>query len=527
MPIASMCRAAIVAAMAAACFWSMAPAAQAQKAGGTLVIVTTPEPTTLTNAFNSATTVGELGTKVYDGLLEYDGDLNPKPSLATEWSISADGKDVTFKLRHDVKWHDGKPFTSADVQFSIFDVLKTNHPRGPGNFGSVQSIDTPDDYTVVLHLAQPYPPMMKAFSSLDAPILPKHLYAGTDLRNNPYNNKPIGTGPFMFKDWQRGDTITLERNPNYWRPNRPYLDRIIYRFINDPATRAAALESGEVQVASFGAIAATEMRRLEKAGIVSIPLGGYQALAPVAMLTFNTVDPPFNDKRVRQAVAYAIDRKFIIEKIFFGFGVPAVGPISSVFKGQGLFTDDVIHFDVPDRIKRATALLDEAGFKPKADGTRLDATLDIGPIGDEYRRMGEYIKQALKQIGINLTLRTEDMAGFTRRTSTTYDFQMASAAWVGMGDPTLGVQRQYVTSNIKKGVPFTNLGRYSNPEIDALWAKFATEIDPKLRADDAHQLQKKLVDDSPMVATARKEVKNLINGAFSVQGGMYETWIDR
>jgi peptide/nickel transport system substrate-binding protein len=253
------------------------------------------------------------------------------------------------------------------------------------------------------------------------------------------------------------------------------------------------------------------------------------------MITFNTVDPPFNDKRVRQAVAYAIDRKFIIDKIFFGFGQPAIGPISSVFKGQGLFTDQVIHFDVPDRLKRATALLDQAGFKPKADGTRLDVTLDIGPIGDEYRRMGEYIKQALKQIGLNVTLRNEDMAGFIRRTSQTYDFQMATAAWVGMGDPTLGVQRQYVTSNIKKGVPFTNLGRYSNPEIDALWAAFATELDPKKRADDAHQLQQKLVEDSPMVwlfelqqvATGRKEVKNLITGAFSVQGGMYETWLDR
>jgi peptide/nickel transport system substrate-binding protein len=509
--------------------------AWAAKSGGTLVVLTTPEPPTLTNAFNSSTTVAELGTKIFDGLLEYDADGKPQPGLAQSWSVTPDGRQITFKLRPGVKWHDGQPFTSGDVQFSLMEVIKPFHPRGQGNFGPLQSVDTPDDLTVVLHLAHPYPAMIEAFPSLDAPILPKHLYAGTDMRNNPYNIKPVGTGPWMFKEWQRGSAIILERNPHYWHEGRPYLDRLIFRFIKDPATRAAALESGEAHVATFGAIAPSEMRRLEKAKIAYIPPGGYQFIAPMVKLTFNNAAAPFNDRRVRQAVAYAIDRKFIVDKIFYGLGTPAVGPIGSGYKAAGWFFDDVQRFDVPDRLKRAEALLDEAGYKKKSDGTRLEIVHDVGPIGDDYRRMGEYLKQALGRVGIKVTLRTEDIAGFIRRTAQTYDYQMASAAWIGMGDPTLGIGPKFVSSNIRQGVPFSNIARYSDPENDAMWEKVAIETDPRKRADLFHNIQRKLVNDSPevfvfelqQVPIARMEVKDLLHGAFTLQGGMYETWLDR
>jgi peptide/nickel transport system substrate-binding protein len=415
------------------------------------------------------------------------------------------------------------------------EVIKPFHPRGQGNFGPLQSVDAPDERTVVLHLAHPYPAMMKAFLALDAPILPKHLYAGTDLRNNPYNLKPVGTGPWVFKEWQRGSAIILERNPGYFHANRPYLDRLIFRVINDPATRAAALESGEAHVATFGTIAPSEMRRLEKEGIAYIPQGGYQFISPMVKLTFNVLDPPLDDRRVRQAIAYAIERKFIVDKIFYGFGTPAVGPIASGYKSSGWFTDDVTRFDVPDRLKKAETLLDEAGYPKKAGGIRFEMIHDVGPIGDDYRRMGEYLRQALAQVGIKLTLRSEDMAGFIRRSSQTYEFQMTSAAWVGMGDPTLGVGPKFITSNIRKGVPFSNIARYSDKQVDALWEAVAVELDPKRRAEMFFAIQKKIVEDSPeafvfelqQVPIARMEVKDVLTGAFTIQGGMYETWLDR
>lgn len=504
-------------------------------ADGTLTIVTTPEPTVLTNAINSAPTTAEVATKIFDGLLEYDLDMAPRPSLAESWDTSPDGKTVTFHLRHGVQWHDGKPFTAADVQFSLMEVVKKYHPRGPGNLGPVDAIDTPDPFTAVFHLSHPYPPMMKGLSSLEAPIVPKHLYEGTDFRNNPNNNRPVGTGPFRFKAWDRGTAITLERSPTYWRAGKPMLDRIIFRFIGDAATRAAALENGEVDVATFGSITPAEMRRLVTLPTLQIADHGYEALAPVMLLELNTKKKPLDDVRVRQALAYAIDRQFIIDNIWYGFGKPAVGPISSVFKPEGFYTDQVLRFDTPDRLDRAKALLDAAGYKPGADGTRFAITQDVGPYGEDYQRMGEYLRQAFAKIGVKLTLRNEDPAAYVRRVYNNYDFDMTSGWYVGMGDPTLGVQRQYVTSNINPAIAFNNVTRYSNPEIDRLWAAEAVELDPAKRAALFQQIQKITVEDSPiiwimemeLVALQNKRVHNLITSGLGLRGGLYDTTVGK
>lgn len=511
-------------------------AALAQTRGGTLVILTHPEPTILTNALTSAASATELGTKIFDGLLEYDMNLQPVPSLAESWTISEDGKTITFKLRRGVKWHDGKPFTSADVQFSLLEVVKKYHPRGPGNLGPVATIETPDAHTAVFRLEHPYPPLMMGLSSAEAPIVPKHIYEGTDLRNNPANNRPIGTGPFMFTSWDRGAAITLERNPNYWREGRPYLDRIIFRFINDAATRAAAMENGEAHVATFGTIVPAEMRRLSELSHLEIAKGGYELLAPALMLEVNNKKSPLNDKRVRQALAYAIDRKFIAENIFYGFGKPAVGPISSVYAPTGIFTQEgVIRFDTSDRLKKAAALLDEAGYPAKSGGVRFELIHDVGPYGEDYRRLGEYLRQALGRIGVRLTLRNEDWASWIRRIFTDYNYDFTSGWYVGMGDPTLGVQRQYLTSNIKPGIAFANATQYSNPEVDALWARAARETDVKKRNELFHTLQRKLVEDSPiiwlmemeLVALQNKKVKNLITSPLGLRAGLYETSLEK
>jgi peptide/nickel transport system substrate-binding protein len=505
--------------------------AGAQTRGGTLVVLSHPEPTTLNNALTSAHPPIEVGTKIFDGLLEYDMALKPLPSLAESWTISDGGKTVTFKLRRGVKWHDGKPFTSADVQFSLMEVVKPLHPRGPGNLGPVTAIETPDANTAVFRLAHPYPPMMLGLSSSEAPIVPKHLYAGTDLRNNPANLKPVGTGPYRFVSWERGTAITLERNPDYWRAGKPNLDRMIFRYINDAATRAAAIEKGEAHVASFGTITPAEMRRLASLPTITIPTGGFEMLAPVLMLEMNNRKAPLNDKRVRQAIAYAVDRKLVAETIFFGFGKPAVGPISSVYEGAGLFTrEGVLSFDAADRLKKAAALLDEAGFPAKAGGVRFELVHDVGAFGEDYRRLGEYLRQALGRVGIKVTLRNEDWPTWLKRIFTDYDYDITSGWYVGMGDPTLGVQRQYLSSNIKPGVAFSNGTRYSDPEIDKLWAQVAVEPDAGRRAAAFHQIQRKLVEDSPivwlmemqLVMVANKRVSNLITSPLGMRAGLYD-----
>ena len=508
----------------------------APQSGGTLTITTTPEPAIITNALSSAPTTAELATKIFDGLLEYDMNLKPQPSLAESWTITPDGKTITFKLRQDVVWHDGKPFTSADVQFALMEVVKKYHPRGQGNLGPVASIDTPDAHTAVFNLAHPYPPLMMGLSSLESPIVPRHIYEGTDFRNNPAVNNPIGTGPFKFTRWEKGNFIQLDKNERYWRPGRPYLDRLIVRFIADSATRAAAVERSEIDVATFGTINPVEMRRLETLPHLAIAKGGYEAIAPVMMLELNTRRPPFDDKRVRLAVAYALDRNFVTRAIWHGFGRPAVGPISSFMKGNGAFTDqNILRFDVKDRLDIANRLLDEAGLKRGANGMRVKIVHDPAPFGEDWRRMGEYIKQALARVGIEVELRNRDYPSFVRQVHNEYDFDMTSTWSIGMADPTLGVQRQTWSKAINRNVPFGNVSQYANPEVDALWEAAQTENDPAKRNRIFHKLQELLVADSPiiwlmemdLVAVQNKRVQDLITSPLGLRGGLYDTWIKR
>jgi peptide/nickel transport system substrate-binding protein len=506
----------------------------AQQKGGTLIITTTPEPSIITNALSSAPTTNEVGTKIFDGLLEYDMKLRPIPSLAKSWDVSPDGKTVTFHLRKGVVWHDGKPFTSADVQFSLMKVVKDYHPRGPANLGPITSISTPDDNTAVLNLSHPYPPMMKGLSGLEVPIVPKHIYEGTDFRNNPAVNEPIGTGPFKFVKWEKGNFIQLDRNENYWRPGRPYLDHIFFRFIADSSTRAAAIEKGEVDVATFGTINPVEMRRLETLQDIKIAEGGYEALAPVMLMEINCERPPLDDKRVRQSIAYAIDRNFITKNIWYGFGKPAVGPISSVFSGPGLYTKEGVRsFDVKDRLDIANKLLDDAGQKRGADGMRFKITHDVAPFGEDWRRMAEYVKQALARVGIAVELRNRDFPTMIREVYTNREFDMASGWFIGMGDPTLGVQRQYWSEMIKPGVPFMNTAHYKNADVDKLWVAAQTELDPEKRARLFHDIQRQIVEDSPviwimemaLVAVQNTKVQDLITSPLGVRAGLYDTWI--
>ena len=149
-------------------------AAQADKSGGTLSFLVQPEPPTLASYVSTSGPIGLVMPKVYEGLFDYDNDGKMVPILAESYDMSADGKTVTFKLRKGVKWHDGKPFTSADVKFTIMDVLKKVHPRGPNSFREVSSIDTPDAHTAVFNLKKPAPYMMRSFSAYESPIVPKH-----------------------------------------------------------------------------------------------------------------------------------------------------------------------------------------------------------------------------------------------------------------------------------------------------------------------------------------------------------------
>jgi peptide/nickel transport system substrate-binding protein len=378
---------------------------------------------------------------VYEGLLEYDFGLKPIPGLAESWSVSGDGKTVTFRLQRAVKFHDGQPFTSADVKFSVLEILRKMHPRGPATFREVTEIDTPDDHTVVFRLANPAPYMMMALSGYESPIIPRHLFEGSDPKTSKYANQPIGTGPFRFVEWRRGELIRLDRNPDYWRKGRPYLDRLLARFITDSATRTASIEKGDVHLAGFAAIPWSDVPTLARLPHIVTTTKGYEMSSPIVELDFNTKRPPFDNIKVRHAVSHAINRQFVVDNVWFKSGKPATGPISSNFSVAGFYTTDVKRYEVPNGIEVANRLLDEAGFRRGPNGIRFEIVHDLTPYGEEWQRFGEYVQQTLAQLGIKVTLRYEDVPTWLRRLYTDYDFQLTSNWIQGLADPVLGVHR--------------------------------------------------------------------------------------
>jgi peptide/nickel transport system substrate-binding protein len=492
----------------------VAPAAHAQERGGTLVMVVQPEPPTLGAYLSTSGPIGQVATKVFDGLLEYNFDLKPQPSLAESWTVSEDGKTITFKLRKDVTFHDGKPLTSADVNFSILEVLKKVHPRGPNTFREVTDIETPDTYTAIFKLANPAPYMLMALSSYESPIIPKHIYSKGDIKQHENANKPIGSGPFKFVEWQRGQYMRFDRNPNYWKKGQPYLDRIVARFIADSSTRTAAIESGEAHIAGFGALPYSDIKRLDALPHLEATTRGYEMQSPIVQLDFNTRIPPFDNVKARQAISYAINRKFVIDNVWFGFGKPATGPISSNFAVTGMYTDDVLNYNVGDAKQRAEKLLDEAGFPRKTDGTRFEIVHDITPYGEEWQRYGEYTQQALAEIGIRVRLRTEDVPTWLKRIYTNYDFQLTNNWIQTLADPVIGVHRLYHSNQIRPGTVFVNGTGWSSPETDKLMDQAAVEVNQSKRNAIYHELEKKLVEATPLVWVHELQFVTVYNTRF-------------
>src|SRR6266705_4444851 len=460
---------------------------EAQKRGGTLVMLVQPEPPTLASYISTSGPIGQVATKVYEGLLEYDFNLKPIPSLAESWKISADGKTNSFTLQKGVHFHDGKPFTSADVKFSVLEVLK------------------------------------------------KQLFEGTDIKSSKYANAPVGTGPFKFVEWQRGQFMRFDRNPDYWRKGRPYLDRIVARFIADSATRTAAMEKGEAHMGGFAAIPWSDVKALAKLPQFETTTRGYEMSSPIVQLDFNTRRPPFDNLKVRQAVAYAINRKFVIDNVWFGWGKPATGPISSNFAPLGFYTNEVKSYNVPDGVEIANKLLDEAGLKRGPDGVRAEIVHDQTPYGEEWQRYGEYVQQALAEIGIKATLRYEDVPTWLKRLYTDYDFQLSSNWIQGLADPVIGVHRIYHSKQIRPGTVFVNETGWSSSRTDQLMDQATVELDPKKRAALYHEFQKLVVEAAPLVwvhelqfvTVYNKQVKELIVSPLGLYASFDRAYIDK
>ncbi|CAM4376023.1 ABC transporter substrate-binding protein [Kerstersia similis] len=458
--------------------------------GGTLTWIVTPEPAVFVPLTTTAGGSTELGPKVVEGLLNYDTQLQPVAALATGWEVAPDGLTYTFKLREGVKWHDGKDFTADDVAFSI-QTLKEVHPRGRVTFANVSSIDTPDAHTVVLHLAKPAPYLLTALDAAESPIIPKHLYEGKEVASNPFNNAPVGTGPFVFKEWVRGSHVSLARNPDYWDAPKPYLDGIVARFIPEAAARAAALESGEVQLGNK-VIPLSDIERFQKLPQVVVDITAWPYVGDHQQIYFNLDSEPFKQREVRQAVAQALNLDAFARTVWYGYGVPSASPIgvASPFHNPAIKP-------YPYDPKAAEAALDAAGYPRGADGKRFSVRLLNNPFQD--KRAADFVKQSLARIGIDADLQTLDFATYVTRVYTDRAFDITLENLTNIFDPTIGVQRVFWSKNFKVGLPFSNAPHYVSAQADQLLEAAASEADPERRRDLFFQFQQVVHDDVPSI----------------------------
>lgn len=459
--------------------------------GGTLTWIVTPEPASLIPLTTTAGTSAEIGPKVVEGLLRYDQNLKPYPQLATAWTVSADGLQYRFTLRQGVKWHDGKDFTSADVAFSI-ETLKQYHPRGRSTFANVTQVQTPDKYTVVIVLSKPAPYLLTALAGAESPIIPKHLYEGTDIVANPHNNAPVGTGPYVFKELVRGSHVVLERNPDYWDAPKPYLDRIVVRFIPDASARAAALESGAAQLAGQ-AIPLSDVKRFETIPGLKVIATNWPYVSNHQQMIFNQDTPILQNIAVRRALAQAIDVNALNRVVWYGYGTPSAAAIGEANKR---YHNSAIYYPPVD-VKAADAALDAAGYPRKANGVRFQLRLLYNPF--QERRAADFVRQSLAKIGVDAVIENYDFATYVKKAYTDRAFDITLEALANVFDPTVGVQRVFWSKNYQIGLPFSNAGHYVNPEADRLLEAAAVEVDDAKRREQFLQLQQVIFNDAPSV----------------------------
>lgn len=459
--------------------------------GGVVVVAITEDPGHFNPGISTGFNVHAVTGSLFNGLVEVDDNANPLPDLATSWETSADGTTYTFHLAEGVQWHDGQPFTSADVKFTFEKILLQFHSRTKAGLENILAgIETPDDNTVVFTFKSPYAALLQRLNSTEAPILPKHIYENVaDMQTAPENLQPVGTGSFKLAEYKVNDTIRLVRNENYFKAGLPYLDEVVFRVIPEQNTQLLALEQGEVDF--IWGVPGPEVERLSQDPNIQLfnvnsgPGGGFCNMT----VTFNLERKVFQNLAVRQAIAHAINRQQILEQVIFGQGRVATGPINSQMTFA--YTPAVTQYEYS--VEKANELLDSAGLAKDAQGNRFTITLLHFPTFNKY---AEVMKANLADVGINLESVPLERAAFLTQVFEQRDFDTNLISYCNNTDPTIGVSRVYVSTNIGN-IPFSNGATYRNPKVDELFDQAAQEPDLTKRGELYAEVQKILVDELP------------------------------
>lgn len=447
-----------------------------------------PSPT-----FSSSKLLERLANRRMDGTFEGE--------LAESWAPAADFKSYTVKLRKGVTFHDGKPMGVEDVVYSIGEIWKKYAAvEEMTDFAGVDALDTD---TVVVRFERTVPAFF--FASLLCGsvnyIVPKHLYAGSDPATNPANNAPIGTGPWKFKEWVRGSHFDFVRNDAYWRPDLPYLDRLVLRYVRDPAGRAAAMEAGDIQIGVLNPLAPPEAKRLAATGRFVVTTKGYEDDVRATTLEVNMRNPIFAKRQVRQAMFHAVDRNLIAKTVYYGYARPGTGPIFT--PNTEYFTTDTYRTGLD--AKKAAALLDAAGHPKKGDGKRFTVNLLAAGWFAENGKVGALVKQGLEEVNIGVNLTVPDRAMSLKRLYADYDFDLAISNQENPSEPVVWTTQNYSADGIKKGVPFRNASGFHTPEVDALVEQIRVETDPVQRKALVVEFQKVISLEAPLLPLVELE----------------------
>ena len=452
--------------------------------GGTFKMRHQGNPISMNGYLNYWSTSCQVHVNVFNRLVTQDKDRNLIPDLAYKWDFSADGKTHTFYLHENVTWHDGEPFTSADVKFhyemlASEDIVTYVKPR----LVNLLSIETPDPYTVTFKYSKPCQPILYAFTQSDTFIMPKHIWEGTDIETNPANTVPVGTGAFTVAEFVPETHVLLQKNPNYFKGGLPYLDKVVMRVMYDTNAGLIAFEAGEVDYTSPPM---EELPRMLEKDYV----GSYKSLSSGSTrLTFNhrqeAIDkhPWSADIKVRQAFAHATNADVIVERVHRG---QAKRVHTAVGAGASWWINpDAKKYEYDPDL--ANKLLDEAGYPKDADGVRFSFTF---PIWDRWYSVNamELIKEMWKDVGIEIKIEVYEyvtfVATFSHGAEGLKDYPLT---YVHIGGWPPG---ELVNHHASKPTGTMNMGYYSNARIDQLSEDVMVEMDPLKRRDIVFEMQK-------------------------------------
>lgn len=474
--------------------------------GGDLVVAISQDPGSLNPAATTAGAVHTASELMFNGLVELDDKLNPVPELAESWTVNKKATVYTFKLRRGVKWHDGQPFTSADVKYTFDEVLLKYHSRTrAAMLSALAVIYTPDKYTVEFIFKESYGPLLLQLDVTEAPIVPAHIYRGSDPTKNPANLAPIGTGPFKFGSYTRGAEIVLNKNPNYFKKGKPYLDRVIMRVIPNSATQVVAFESGSVDF--LWGIPGPERARLlarKKAFDTLVTRRNPGGANCMMTVSFNLRRPITSNLGVRQAIFHALNREAFLRNVIFSEGSVAVSPFS-----KGIVWAWGRNLKLPEySTAKANALLDAAGWTGRdgstrtaqgvsgvANGTKLSIDFLHFPTFSAY---AELYKAQLREVGIDVRLRPLESGPFSTAVFTNRDFDSNIISYCNGNDPEIGIRRMYDSAQIGS-VAFSNAAAYSNATVDGLFQQARNTLSISQRQALYQKIQEQLVKDFPYV----------------------------